>query len=130
MVFGSSMVPSWFFHVTVYCLKVSLNCAVYVISPATVDTEGVQPLNVYVYCTVDSVVGVAPLYIGVVPYATLASVSSVVLPFFQVTVYCLKVSLNCAVYVTTPVTFDIAGDQPLNAYVYCSSAAFVGVEPP
>ena len=45
-------------------------------------------MNVYVYCALPVFVGVAPLYSGVAPYATLVSVSRTVPSwFFHVTVY-------------------------------------------
>ena len=74
----SRTVPSWFFHVTVYVLVVLLNCAVYVVSPLIAPTAGLHPVNVYAYCAVDAFVGVEPLYVGVVPYATFVSVSRTV----------------------------------------------------
>ena len=50
-----------------YLLTVELNCAVYVTLPVTADTVGDQPENVYVYWAVAALVGVEPLYVGVVP---------------------------------------------------------------
>ena len=126
----SRVVPSWFFHVTVYVLVVALNCAVYVVAPVIAATAGDQPLNEYEYCAVDALVGVLPLYVGFVPYATPVSVSSTVPSwFFHVTVYFLVAALNCAVYVVAPVIAATAGDQPVNVYEYCAVDAFVGVLP-
>ena len=56
----SSTVPSSFFHITVYLFTVLVYVAVYVASPVTTSTFGVQPSNVYVYCAFAAFVGVAP----------------------------------------------------------------------
>ena len=51
-----------------------------------VPTAGVQPSNVYVYCASAALVGVAPSYVGVAPYATVSVSSVVPSSFFHVTV--------------------------------------------
>ena len=52
--------------------------ALYVISHCTSETTGTHHANMYSYSDVGSFVGVAPLYVGVVPYSTRLSVSSIV----------------------------------------------------
>jgi len=59
----------------------------------------------------------------------LSSSNTVPSSFFHVTVYLFVVALYCAVYVTFPVTALVSGVHPLNVYVYCAVAAFVGVAP-
>ena len=63
----SNTVQSSFFHTTVYSFIVSLNCAVYTISPATLETAGLHQVNEYVYWAVAGFVGVSQVYCGVAP---------------------------------------------------------------
>ena len=101
-------------QVIVYLFTVESNCAVYVISPVTDEIVGDHvSLNVYVYCAVAVFVGIAHVYAGVSPYDTVSVHITMSFQSFHVIVYSFTVESNCAVYVISPVTDEIDGDQVL-----------------
>ena len=118
--------PSSSTNVTVYLFTVLLYVALYVASPVTAVTSGVQPLNLYVYCAVAGLLGSAGAT-GVAPYSYSAEASTVVpSSSTNVTVYLFTVLLYVAVYVALPVTVATSGVQPANVYVYCAVAGLLG----
>ena len=79
------------------------------------------------YCASAAFVGVAQLYVGVVPYSTIHVCSVVPFQFLNVIKYLFVVLLNCAVIVQSHVNFvpllPHVFVHPLNVYVYCVVAA-------
>ncbi len=75
-------------------------------------------------------VGVAQLYVGVVPYSTIHVCNILPFQFLNVIKYLFVVLLNCAVIVQSHVNFvpllPHVFVHPLNVYVYCVVAG-VGV---
>ena len=75
------------------------------------------------YCASAAFVGVAQLYVGVVPYSTIHVCNVVPFQFLNVIKYLFVVLLNCAVIVQFHVNFvqllPHVFVHPLNVYVYC-----------
>ena len=78
-----------------YLFTIELNCAVYVAHVVTFSIAGLHvSLNVYVYCAVAVFVGVAHVYSGVSPYATIHVWIVFPSPSMNVIRYSFVVELN------------------------------------
>jgi hypothetical protein len=77
---------------------------------------------VYSNSSVDPLVGMLPLYVGMVPYSTSPVSNTVSSSSFHVAVYLFVMYLYVALYSADHVTSEISGSHHANSYEYFSSA--------